>query len=71
MYTLRMSNSLVPDQARRFVGPNLCPNCFQRLPDDKNGRCTEKIKVLAHADILNTKCPFNVQFSSFICTEIK
>ena len=26
-----MSNSLDPDQARRFVGPYLGPNCLQRL----------------------------------------
>ena len=31
------SNSLDPDQARRFVGPDLGPNCLQRLSaDDKN-----------------------------------
>ena len=24
-----MSNSLDPDQARRFVGPDLVPNCLQ------------------------------------------
>ena len=26
-----MSNSLDSDQARRFVGPDLGPNCLQRL----------------------------------------
>ena len=26
-----MSNSLDPDQGRRFVGPDLGPNCLQRL----------------------------------------
>ena len=29
--TIRVSNSLGPDQARQFVGPNLGPNCLQRL----------------------------------------
>ena len=29
--TMRMSNSLDPDQARHFVGPNLGPNCLQKL----------------------------------------
>ena len=29
-----MSNGLDPDQARRFVGPDLGPNCFQRLSAD-------------------------------------
>ena len=32
-----MSNSLDPDQARHFVGPDLGPNCLQRLSaDDTN-----------------------------------
>ena len=26
-----MSNSLDPDQARRSVGPDLVPNCLQKL----------------------------------------
>ena len=33
-----MSNSLDPEQARRFVGPNLSPNCLLRLSADDNGR---------------------------------
>ena len=38
--TIRVSNSLDPDQARRFVGPDLVgpdldPNCLQRLSADK------------------------------------
>ena len=28
--TIRVSDSLDPDQARRFVGPDLGPNCLQR-----------------------------------------
>ena len=32
-----MPNSLEPDQDRRFVGPDLGPNCLQRLSaDDKS-----------------------------------
>ena len=34
----RMSNSLDPDQARRFVGPDLGPNCLPRLSADGTGR---------------------------------
>ena len=30
-----MSNSLDPDQDRQNVGPDLGPNCLQRLSDDK------------------------------------
>ena len=37
--TIEVSNSLDPDQARQFVGPDLGPNCLQRLAaDDKNSR---------------------------------
>ena len=32
-----MSNSLDPDQARHFVGPDLGPNCLQRLSADDTG----------------------------------
>ena len=32
--TIRVSNSLDPDQARHFVGPDLGPNCLQRLSAD-------------------------------------
>ena len=35
--TIRVSNSLNPDQDRHFVGPDLGPNCLQRLSaDDKS-----------------------------------
>ena len=38
--TIRVSNSLDPDQARQNVGPDLDPNCLQRLSglsaDDKS-----------------------------------
>ena len=34
-----MSNSLDPDQARQNVGPDLGPNCLQRLSaDDTKGK---------------------------------
>ena len=33
-----MSNSLDPDQARRVVGPDLGPNCLQRLSADDTSR---------------------------------
>ena len=33
--TFRVSNSLDPDLARHFVGPDLGPNCLQRLSADK------------------------------------
>ena len=37
--TTQVSNSLDPDQARHFVGPDLGLNCLQRLSaDDKSCR---------------------------------
>ena len=33
-----MSNSLDPDQARRFVGPDLGPNCLPKFSADGTGR---------------------------------
>ena len=43
MNTIRVSNSLDPDQARHFVGPDLDPNCLQRLSADDTSR--QKVKV--------------------------
>ena len=34
--TIRVSNSLDPDQARHFVGPDLGPNCLQKLSEDES-----------------------------------
>ena len=36
--TIRVSNSLDPDQARQNVGPDLGPNCLQRLTTDNKSR---------------------------------
>ena len=36
--TIRMSNSLDPDQARQFIGSDLGPNCLQRLSADDKSR---------------------------------
>ena len=41
--TKRVSNSLDPDQARRFVGPDLGPNCLQRLSADDTSRQTVQL----------------------------
>ena len=38
-----MSNSLDPDQARQNVGPDLGPNCLQRLSADDTSRLRVKI----------------------------
>ena len=36
--TIWVSSSLDPDQARHFVGPDLGPNCLQRLSADNKRR---------------------------------
>ena len=36
--TIRVSNTLNPDQDRRYVGPDLGPNCLQRLSADDTRR---------------------------------
>ena len=36
--TIRVSNSLDPDQARHYVGPGLGPNCLQRLSTEDTSR---------------------------------
>ena len=39
-----MSNGLDPDKDRHFVGPDLGPNCLQRLlADDKSRRLQGKM----------------------------
>ena len=38
-----MSNSLDPDQDRHFVGPDLGPNCLQRLSADDPSK--QRVKV--------------------------
>ena len=39
-----VSNRLDPDQARRFVGPDLGPNCLQMLSADDTSR--QRVKTL-------------------------
>ena len=46
MNTIRVSNSLDPDQARHLVGPVLGPNCLQRSAAEggKHVKCRMSIK---------------------------
>ena len=36
--TIKVSNNLDPDQARHIVGPDLGPNCLQKLSTDNTSR---------------------------------
>ena len=40
-----MSNNLDHDQARRFVGPDLGPNCLPKLSADDTGR--QRVRMYA------------------------
>ena len=40
--TIRVSNGLDPDQDRRSVGPDLCPNCLQRLSAGNKSRASRQ-----------------------------
>ena len=46
--TIRVSNSLDPDQARQKVGPDLGPNCLQRSADDKSTLVGKDLKEWIH-----------------------
>ena len=39
-----MSNSLDPDQAGCFVGPDLGPNCLQRLSAEKSSLAGKELR---------------------------
>ena len=38
---IRVSYILEPDQDRHSIGPDLDPNCFQRLSADDKSRCEQ------------------------------
>ena len=44
--SIKVSNSLDLDQTRRFVGPDLGPNCSQKLSADDTGRERVNLKTL-------------------------
>ena len=48
MNTIKVTNSLDPDQARRFAGPDLGLNCLQRLLADD----TSKQRVLTGSGVI-------------------
>ena len=50
-----MSNSLDPDQARHFVGPDLGSNCLQRLSTDDTSSFKELMKLETGSKIPSAK----------------
>ena len=50
-----MSNSLDPDQALCFVGPDLGPNCLPRLSAEDTGRLFANLTHLNHLNVTGVK----------------
>ena len=47
--TIRESNSLDPDQDQQYVGPDLGPNCLQRLSRrPKTPLASTELKIIVH-----------------------
>ena len=44
--TIRVSNSLDPDQIKHFVGPDQGPNCLQSLSADNTGSWYKDLPIL-------------------------
>ena len=60
--TIRVSNGLDPDQDRHSVGPDLGPNCFQRLSaDDKI--CRYRVKSELTSEIFCSMKPPSCLFT--------
>ena len=63
-----MSNSLDPDQARHFVGPDLGPTCLQRLLADD--ACRQRVNGVLSPEscyvlILTTVCHAHSSYNIF------
>ena len=58
-----MSNSLDPDQARRFVGPDLGPNCLPRLSADDTGRQVAQPKEAQEDVEFNDKMKLDIDIT--------
>ena len=60
-----MSNSLDPEQSRHFVGPDLGPNCLQRLSaDNKSRHKPERQTYVKHIEIKEETSKFHRKFMS-------
>ena len=71
--TIRVSNSLDPDQDRRSLGPDLGPNCLQRisarqqlqlaLKELKNFTCQKGIFSFCHDEFIHSYQPIKLHMS--------
>ena len=60
-----MSNSFHPDQARCFVGPDLDPNCLQRLSADYISRQRVQLRMVKTAKWVKSNLSITAQISKF------
>ena len=65
--TIRMSNSLEPDQELRYIGPDVGPNCLQRLSATDKSRLTAMERVKCEMDERNWKCIVQLTFTKSGC----
>ena len=61
-----MSNSLDPDQARHFVGPDLDPNCLERLSANDTSR--ERVNLEADSYHLSYTNNTPTAYNHFLIT---
>ena len=45
--TIKVSNRLDPDEPSHFVGPDLVPNCLQKISADNTGRYRLKLQLIS------------------------
>ena len=63
--TIRVSNSMDPDQARNIVGPDLGPNCLHKLSADDTSRqrVNDRFDLMLNIPVNN----ISVMLRCFLC----
>ena len=61
----QVSNPLDPDQDLHFVGPDLGPNCLQRLSTDDKSRHLARVKAMK----MRIFVQFSKDFSNSYCSK--
>ena len=60
MNIISVSNNLDPDQAQHFVGPDLVPNCLQKLSADNKSHHKQIDELFVCAAALHPSQQFSV-----------
>ena len=63
--TIRVSNSMAPDQAQHIVGPDLGPNCLHKLSADDTSRqrVNDRFDLMLNIPVNN----ISVMLRCFLC----